>query len=370
MASSPEPLNRSLAAEEAAARTEALYHAHQRVVRGLCVGLLRDRTEAEDAAQQVFLSAYKAILNGSEPREPAAWLATIARNECWGRARARMREPLPLADVEAAGTHPDPLAEAIRRADLGALWAAIRALPPQQRDAIVLREFGGLSYDELAAALDVSAPAVESLLFRARRRLREAYAAVTGMAWLARVGAGKAVAVGVGAAALSGGAVLVPHVLRHAPVHVRRVAAPTVVRDFSDLPPAAAPRPALPAPRTPRRRVVTAVHTRPAPTAPVSATFTPRVVPQPAPAAPAPAPTPTSAFASASAPVASAPPDATPPPSADAVVTQDGATAAAPAETETVDTTSGGSGDQSAPTTTTSSGGDGSAGTDDSSGDS
>jgi RNA polymerase sigma-70 factor, ECF subfamily len=244
MASSPETLHDRLAAGEAGARTEELFRGHHRLVRGLCIALLRDRTEAEDATQQVFLSAYKAILNGSEPREPAAWLATITRNECWARARAHMREPLPVADVETAGSgsHPDPLTEAIRRADLAALWAAIRALPRQQREALVLREFGGLSYGELARALDVSDAAVESLLFRARRRLREAYAA----SWIAGLFAGGSrslatkAAFGFGAAALAGGgAVLAPHVFRHAAGQPRVAAAPVSVASvLDDLPPA------------------------------------------------------------------------------------------------------------------------------------
>ncbi|HJX46566.1 MAG TPA: sigma-70 family RNA polymerase sigma factor, partial [Gaiellaceae bacterium] len=76
----------------AAARTEELYRDHGRLVGGLCRALLRDRAEAEDATQQVFLAAHRSLLNGTSPREPAAWLATIARNECWARGRARMRE--------------------------------------------------------------------------------------------------------------------------------------------------------------------------------------------------------------------------------------------------------------------------------------
>ena len=152
------------------------------MVAGLCRLLVRDRTEAEDAAQQTFLSADRALLRGSVPREPAPWLAAIARNECRARARARMREPLLLGDAEPSTTAPDALSEAIHRADLVALRHAIDALPVPQREALLLREFGGLSYDELAAALAVSSSAVESLLFRARRSLRdrlgEAYAEV------------------------------------------------------------------------------------------------------------------------------------------------------------------------------------------------
>src|SRR5205085_6968405 len=149
--------------------------------------LLRDRGEAEDAAQQVFLSAHRALLGGSAPREPAAWLATIARNECLSRIRSRMREPLPTAELEGESALPDPLAEAIRRADLGALWRAIEQLPRRQRHALLLPEIGGLSYGELALALGASRPTVESLLFRARHALRDrlkaTYAALIGVSW-------------------------------------------------------------------------------------------------------------------------------------------------------------------------------------------
>jgi RNA polymerase sigma-70 factor, ECF subfamily len=218
----------------AAARTEELFANYARTVNGLCHALLRDRAEAEDAAQQTFLSAHRALLNGSDPREPAAWLATIARNECWSRIRTRMREPLPAEEVDAVSTANDPLAEAIRRADLRALWLAIEELPRKQRDALLLREFAGMSYAELAAALAVSGSAVESLLFRARDglrgKLRAVYGAFTGASWIeaiirVAVGGGAPVAakvavLGLGAAAVGSGAVVVPHAFdNHRPSH-------------------------------------------------------------------------------------------------------------------------------------------------------
>jgi len=217
----------------ASARTEELYRDHGRLVGGLCRALLRDRAEAEDATQQVFLAAHRALLNGTSPREPAAWLATIARNECWGRIRTRMREPLPTADVDGEPSTFDPLAAAIRNADLAAMWSAIAELPRQQRDALLLREFGGLSYEDLAGALAVSGSAVESLLFRARQgvraRLQTAYAGLTGGSWLeslTRLGglgggmapvAAKVAAVGVGAAVATGGVVVAPRIFDRAP---------------------------------------------------------------------------------------------------------------------------------------------------------
>jgi RNA polymerase sigma factor (sigma-70 family) len=220
-------------ARAAAARVAALYEEHAAMVLAVCRGLLRGSAEAEDAAQQTFLSAQRALANGSEPREPAAWLATIARNECVARVRARMHEPLPT-DAEPDSHGSDSHAEAVRRAQVADLRDAIGSLPEQQRDAILLREVRGLSYDEVATTLAVTPAAVESLLFRARRglqgRLRNAWAGLTPVGWLdpvrelvGRLAAGsapvaapvaaKAVAVGVGAAVVAGGAVVGPQVL-------------------------------------------------------------------------------------------------------------------------------------------------------------
>jgi len=157
-----------------------LFTEHGRMVLGLCRLLLRDPGDAEDATQQVFLSAYRAVLRGSSPREPHSWLAAIARNECRARIQARRREPIALADIPS--DLPDPLAAAIRASDLEAIWLAISTLPRRQRRALVLREVGGLSYRELGRALGVSQSSVESLLFRARQQVRALVAAATPLA--------------------------------------------------------------------------------------------------------------------------------------------------------------------------------------------
>ena len=171
----------------AAIRLGGLFDEHAALVLGLCRSLLRNAQDAEDAAQQTFLSAYRSLLSGNDPREPAAWLATIARHECGARAQERMRGPLPTAEYEAADGD-DPFDATVRRADVESLRLAVAQLPRQQRQAFVLREFSGFSYDELAVALGVSGPAVESLLFRARRQirllLRSALAPANALLWL------------------------------------------------------------------------------------------------------------------------------------------------------------------------------------------
>ncbi|MBV8257619.1 MAG: sigma-70 family RNA polymerase sigma factor [Actinobacteria bacterium] len=229
-----------------AARVERLYAEHAGLVAAICRAYLRDRIEAEDAAQQVFLSAQRALLNGSAPREPAAWLSAIARNECLGRIRARMRDPLPI-DEEPPGGTADTHTVAVAREDAARLRDALAELPAQQREAILLRELRGLSYEEVAASLAVSTSAVESLIFRARRglqlKLRETAAALSPGEWLtparelaarllggglAAPVAAKVVAVSVGTAVVAGGVAVAPNVagFGHAPVFKAAPAAP------------------------------------------------------------------------------------------------------------------------------------------------
>lgn len=200
--------------EAAGAYTSDLFANHGRMVLGLCRLLLRDPVEADDAAQQVFLSAHQAILRGSAPRDQAAWMAAIARNECRARIRARMREPLVLPELPS--DLPDPLAAAIRAADLQAVWVALGELPRRQRNALVLRELGGLSYHELGRALGVSQSAVESLLFRARRQVRALVAGANARFAAVPVAlkvAGAAVGVGVVTTGASGlHPIRMPHV--------------------------------------------------------------------------------------------------------------------------------------------------------------
>ena len=238
---------------DAGARLEALHAEHSRAVLGLCRMLLRDPTEAEDAHQATFLAAFRSLAKGTVPREPGAWLAAIARNECWSRVRARMRDPLPIAEPEGAADPADPLALAIRNENVGVFWAAFAELPKPQQQAFLLREFRGLSYEDLAVALGVSNSAVESLLFRARRGLQTAMATIATLPLglrdlIARLGAGTATTgvaakavtatVGLGLFAAGSAGLEAHHPARH------RVAAP-VAAVRSQRAPAAAAAPAL-----------------------------------------------------------------------------------------------------------------------------
>lgn len=149
------------------------------MVYGICRAMLRDVYEAEDATQQVFLSAHKALLGGATVRDPGGWLATIARNECRGRIAAGMRRPLPVAD-EDLDSIPDTGDDLTRHAQREEIRSALAELPERQREAVILRYLYGLRYGEVATALGLSRPATEALLFRARRALRSSLRPVAG----------------------------------------------------------------------------------------------------------------------------------------------------------------------------------------------
>ncbi|HEV8151617.1 MAG TPA: sigma-70 family RNA polymerase sigma factor [Solirubrobacteraceae bacterium] len=135
--------------------------------------LAGSRSDAEDALQDVFLRAYGALRQDDRPVTLRAWLYRVAHNRCVDQLRRPLPAPVDLFDVSRLPLH-DPLAEAERREDLRRLVEDVRRLPEQQRSALLMRELEGLSYAELADALDITIPAVKSVLVRARLGLVEA----------------------------------------------------------------------------------------------------------------------------------------------------------------------------------------------------
>ena len=163
----------AFAVKRAGRRLDELFEAEGASILHLCRLILRDPIEAEDAAQQTFLSAYRALLRGTTPREPKAWLAQIARNECRARLRRRELAAVPL-EVEAKDAR-DPVDVASGHEQLEAVASAIQELPTRQRQAVVLSDLRGLSNNEVAQALSVAPGTVEALLYRGRLRVRRAF---------------------------------------------------------------------------------------------------------------------------------------------------------------------------------------------------
>ena len=159
-----------LAAPEADA-TRALYERYANQIFGYCLHQLGSREEAEDAVQSTFLNAFRGLKRGVVPEMEAAWLFKIAHNVCLSRRRSswrrgRIESPADFEVVEELAPAPS------RRSDeLIGLQDVLETMPENQRRAILLREWQGLSYHEIADELGLSQSAVETLIFRARRSL-------------------------------------------------------------------------------------------------------------------------------------------------------------------------------------------------------
>jgi RNA polymerase sigma factor (sigma-70 family) len=156
-------------------RSEVLFGAYRDRLVGYCLRRLGSRSEAEDAVQTTFLYAHRALQRGVVPDSEEAWLFTIAKNVCrWQQRTASRRAPLADTDTDTLGDEQDSEAREALRHDLD---DALASIPERQRQAILLREWRGLSCPEIAAALELSEPATHALLSRARRALASALAA-------------------------------------------------------------------------------------------------------------------------------------------------------------------------------------------------
>src|SRR5438034_3463669 len=159
-------------AEGAAAATRGLYERHGQRVFTFCVNRLRDAEEAQDATQTTFLYAMRSDDNGVKPRFELAWLLAIAQNVCRSTRRSLDRREARASFADA--TELEAAAESLGEEsgeELAWIREALERLPETPRRAVLLREWQGLSYADIAAELHLSLAAVETLLFRARRSL-------------------------------------------------------------------------------------------------------------------------------------------------------------------------------------------------------
>jgi RNA polymerase sigma-70 factor (ECF subfamily) len=241
-----------------AARAGLLYERHAAQILRFCRARLSPQ-EAEDAVQHTFLNAYRSLRAGTVPRSEAAWLYAIAENVCRERRRSAWRRS--RIEVVSDDGQVDEAVPERSHDELEGLADALSELTPNQRRAILMREWQGLSYREIAAELDVSEAAVETLLFRARRSLVRKLEHVRGRAWSwgdlgSALAAGKSLLGGaaakVAAATLvvAAGVTVATPVLHSREPHARTVAAAPA----RHRPPAVAPQ-TRPARATTRARV-------------------------------------------------------------------------------------------------------------------
>ncbi|HEV3230361.1 MAG TPA: RNA polymerase sigma factor [Solirubrobacteraceae bacterium] len=147
---------------------EVIYDRYNRGMLSYCRHMLGSVDEAEDAAQQTFVSAYRDLLASDRPVVLRPWLYTIARNRCLSMLRAR-RDGVALDDVQPAT---EGLAEEVqRRADLRELLADLARLPVDQRSALLLAELGAHPHEEIGMIMGVRREKVKALVFQARESL-------------------------------------------------------------------------------------------------------------------------------------------------------------------------------------------------------
>ncbi len=165
---------------------DALYTRHAAGLTASCRRILRDDEDAHDAVQSTMLKAWAALdRRGGSPLRP--WLYRIAHNESVSLLRRRR----PVAELpESAVASTDVHATATDRADLAGAISGIGALPPRQREALLMRVLGNSSYDDIAATLDTSPAAARQSVTSARRTLRRRVAGILPLpAWLAELSA-------------------------------------------------------------------------------------------------------------------------------------------------------------------------------------
>lgn len=159
-----------------------LFHRYKMPVFNFALRLLGNRADAEDAAAEVFLS----LVRNKDAYQPKAakfstWLFTVTRNACIDRIRKRKNIFSLWFTNPQSGEHeqwdvPDDeenAAENLARQETAhQVKSVIELLPPMQKEALILREYQGLKYEEIARILGCSLENVKVLIFRARERLR------------------------------------------------------------------------------------------------------------------------------------------------------------------------------------------------------
>jgi RNA polymerase sigma factor (sigma-70 family) len=171
----PRPFNHMAVTETghlAAREIDDLYRAHVGEVYRYAYAVLGNHADAEDVTQTTFLNAYRALEQGVKPRKPTNWLLTIASNAIKQRFRQEQSRPR-YVELDERIAHAGAEEDDDDGPSVGELLTALSKIPPQQRQAIVLREFEGRSYSEIAEILGITTSALETLLFRARRSLAE-----------------------------------------------------------------------------------------------------------------------------------------------------------------------------------------------------
>ncbi len=164
---------------------EALYARYQRRIAGYVFGMVKDYGRAEDITQEVFVSALRRMRETERPIAFKPWIYEIAKNACIDAYRRGRRAEEVSLDADdrlspsdygrLVATGPGPDAAVDTQQDLDHLCGAFGGLSDTHHEILVMRELEGLSYKDIGDRMGMSRAAVESTLFRARKRLGEEY---------------------------------------------------------------------------------------------------------------------------------------------------------------------------------------------------
>ncbi len=164
---------------------EEIVSAYDAKVYKLCWYLLKNRSDAQDCTQDIFIAIFQALPNFKQESSLNTWVYRISTNKCYEYLRHKKRKKRFGIHVQIDQFFSQTIASQQQNPEESALaaekslyfWKAVDTLPLQQHIAYTLSNVEDMSYQEIAAALQTSVSAVESLLFRARRKLAEALAA-------------------------------------------------------------------------------------------------------------------------------------------------------------------------------------------------
>ncbi len=143
-----------------------LVRRHQAAVYRVALRLLGSDADAQDATQDTFVAAWRGLRSFRGESAVSTWLYRIVTNRCLNVLAARRITEVLDADTPSVGREPEDLAE--QRERFAAVAGQVGLLPVEQRAALVLRDFEGLAYEEIAQVLGVSVAAVKGRIHRAR----------------------------------------------------------------------------------------------------------------------------------------------------------------------------------------------------------
>ncbi|MFQ5436110.1 MAG: RNA polymerase sigma factor [Anaerolineae bacterium] len=156
-----------------------LIEAYQKPVYNLAYRMLNNAGEAEEAAQEAFIRAYTRLETYNPAHKFSTWILSITSNYCIDQIRKRralllsIDEPLPPHPALRSDVTKGPESALVKNEQQELVQSLLQELPPDYRQAVVLRYWYDLSYEEIAEVMNTTVSAIKSRLFRARRQLAQ-----------------------------------------------------------------------------------------------------------------------------------------------------------------------------------------------------